>query len=205
MPFEIVRNDIANMQVDAIVCAASHHPEVTSATARAIHKKAGPDLLKARETLGYIKTGEVAITPAFNLDARFVIHAPSPRWDDGAQSQQTLLRKTYLRCLELALENGCESVAIPLLATGNNGFPGQTALQIAIDAFTSFLFQHDLHIYLVVFTKESVVLSEKLVQSVASYVDENYVDELEWEFRSLNICRRQEATHFREMCTPSDI
>lgn len=204
MPFEIVRNDIANMQVDAIVSAASHRPQVTSATAQAIHRKAGPELLKARESLGYIVTGEAAITPAFNLDTRFVIHAPSPRWLDGAHGEQDLLRKTYLRCLNLALEKGCESIAIPLLATGNNGFPQQIALQIAVDTFTSFLFEHDMHIYLVVFNKESVVLSEKLVQSVASYIDQNYVDELELEFRSRNIRRRQESTLLREMCLSSE-
>ena len=81
MPFEIVRNDITNMQVDAIVNAASRHPRVNAGVDSAIHKKAGPALLEARKEIGYIQPGSAAITPAFNLDAENVIHAATPHLD----------------------------------------------------------------------------------------------------------------------------
>ena len=181
MPFEIVRNDITNMQVDAIVNAASRLPRINAGVDAAIHKKAGPALLEARKAIGCIEPGSVAITPAFSLDARFVIHAPTPIWQDGQQQEEALLRQTYERCLELAVQHSCESVAFPLLGSGNHGFPRDKALQVAIGAFSAFLMEHDLVIYLVVFGKESVKLSEKLVHNVTSYIDEHYVAAFERE------------------------
>lgn len=179
MPFEIIRNDITNMQVDAIVNAASRKPRVNTGIDMAIHKKAGPQLLESRSAIGAIEVGDAVITPAFGLDARYVIHAPSPVWIDGTSGEELLLLQTYRRCLQIALEYNCETVAFPLLASGNHGFPKQKALKIAVKAFSSFLMEHDMHIYLVVFGKESFALSEKLVQSVASFIERNYVDAYE--------------------------
>ena len=181
MPFEIVRNDITNMQVDAIVNAASRLPRVNAGVDSAIHKKAGPQLLEARKKIGYIQPGTAAITPAFELDARYVIHAATPIWIDGAKREEILLRQAYDMCLDLAAKNGCDSIAFPLLASGNHGFPKSKALQVAIGAFSEFLMEHEMQIYLVVFSKDSVKLSEKLVHSVACYIDENYVATYELE------------------------
>ena len=175
MPFEIVRNDIARMRVDAIVNAAHHLPKVGAGVDSALHQKAGPALLAARQEIGVIPYGSAAVTPAFALDAKYVIHAATPIWMDGGQGELQLLRQTYDVCLDLALRHGCESVAFPLLASGNHGFPKSKALQTAISAFSEFLMEHDMQIYLVVFGKDSLTLSEKLVQSVRSYIDENYV------------------------------
>lgn len=179
MPFEIVRNDITHMQVDAIVNAASRLPRVNAGVDSAIHKKAGPALLKARKEIGYLQPGTAAITPAFQLDAKYVIHAATPIWLDGQHREADLLRKAYDRCLALALQNRCDSIAFPLLASGNHGFPKARALQVAIGAFSEFLLEHEMQIYLVVFSKDSVQLSEKLVHNVASYIDENYVEAYE--------------------------
>lgn len=179
MPFEIVRNDITNMQVDAIVNAASRKPRINAGVNMAIHKKAGPELLEARQAIGDIEVGDAVITLAYNMDAQYVIHAPSPVWIDGTKGEADLLLGTYRRCLQLARENDCESIAFPLLAAGNHGFPSQKAMQIAVSAFSSFLMECDMHIYLVVFSKESFSLSEKLVQNVTSYIDEHYVAEYE--------------------------
>ena len=176
MPFEIVRNDISKMRVDAIVNAAGRLPRVNAGVDAAIHEKAGPALLEARKAIGYIQPGSAAITPAFGLSADYVIHAATPTWVDGTQGELALLRQAYDRCLDLALRNHCDSVAFPLLASGNHGFPKSKALQVAIGAFSEFLMEHEMQIYLVVFSKDSVRLSEKLVQNVVSYIDENYVD-----------------------------
>ena len=197
MPFEIVRNDITKMQVDAIVNPASRKPRFNPGVDMTIHKKAGPELLKARTLIGNIEIGDAAITPGFDLDANYVIHAPSPIWFDGTKGEADLLLTSYNSCLELAVENRCESIAFPLLGSGNHGFPKQKAIQIAINAFSSFLMEHDIHIYLVVFNKESFVLSEKLVQHVASYIDENYVEAYEEEF-SYTVNRRSRF-RYREL------
>ena len=181
MPFEIVRNDIVNMKVDAVVNTANPRAEIGAGVDYAIHKAAGPKLLEARKAIGDIPAGEAALTPGFNLDAKYVIHAVGPAWLDGEQGEVQLLRECYDSALRIALERGCESVAFPLLSAGTYGFPKALALQIAVSAFSAFLIKHDMQIYLVVFNKEAVVLSEKLVRSVSQYIDETYVQEKHWE------------------------
>lgn len=176
MPFEIVRNDITNMCVDAIVNTANPRPVIGSGTDSMIHKKAGPELLVARQQIGKIETGNAAITPAFNLHAQYVIHTVGPVWLDGIHDEAMQLQNCYENALKLAVEYKCNSIAFPLIATGNYGFPKDKALQIAINAFSAFLLEHEMQIYLVVFDKTAYRLSEKLFQGVASYIDEHFVD-----------------------------
>ncbi len=175
MPFEIVCNDITNVQVDAVVNTVSRDPRIGYGVDAGIHQKAGPELLAAREQIGHIKVGEAAITPGFALDARYVIHTVGPVWRDGSHNEVERLRSCYEHALQLAVDHHCESIAFPLLSAGNKGFPKPLALQIAINAFSSFLMDHDLQIYLVVFNRNAVVLSERLFYSVRRYIDENYI------------------------------
>ena len=176
MPFEIVRNDITNMRVDAVVNTANPRPVIGLGVDSAIHEKAGPQLLAARQEIGHIDMGCAAITPAFQLAAKYVIHTVGPVWDGGSYGEEDLLRSCYDSSLTLAVEHGCQSIAFPLISTGNYGFPKDKALQIAISAFSQFLMEHEMQIYLVVFDQTSYKLSEKLFQSVASYIDQHYVD-----------------------------
>ena len=175
MPFEILRNDIVNMQVDAIVNTANPRPVIGAGTDAGIHKKAGPKLLEARQKIGEISVGSAAITPGFGLHARYVIHTVGPVWQDGNGGEEALLRKCYDSALALAAENECSSVAFPLISSGNYGFPKDIALRTAIAAFSDFLLAHELQVYLVVFDKKAFSLSEQLFRDVKSYIDENYV------------------------------
>ena len=209
MPFEIVRNDITKMCVDAIVNTANPRPVIGLGTDSQIHEKAGPELLIARQKIGSIDAGCAAITPAFNLQAQYVIHTVGPAWDGGSYGEEQLLRNCYDNSLKLALEHNCESIAFPLISTGNYGFPKDKALQIAVAAFSSFLLEHEMHIYLVVFNRLAFQLSEKLFKSVASYIDQNYVYEKELEMygveaaeiRRIRRRRRQQADFDRmEVC-----
>ena len=179
MPFEIVRNDITNMHVDAIVNTANPRPVIGMGVDSAIHEKAGPKLLAARQKIGSIACGSAAITPAFDLAAKYVIHTVGPVWDGGSYGEETLLRNCYDNALKLALEHNCQSIAFTLISTGNYGFPKDKALQIAISAFSTFLLEHEMQIYLVVFGHKAFKVSEQLFQGVASYIDENYVDSYE--------------------------
>ena len=176
MPFEIVRNDITKMAVDAIVNTANPRAVIGLGTDSMIHEAAGPGLLQARQEIGHIDMGQAAITPAFNLQAKYVIHTVGPVWDGGSYGEEGYLRSCYENSLRLALEYNCQSIAFPLISTGNYGFPKDKALQIAISAFSEFLLEHEMQIYLVVFDRTSFKLSEKLFQSVASYIDQHYVD-----------------------------
>ena len=179
MPFEIVRNDITQMTVDAIVNTANPRPVIGLGTDSMIHEKAGPKLLIERQKIGTIDVGNAAITPAFDLHSKYVIHTVGPVWDGGNRGEEALLRHCYDNSLKLALEHGCRSIAFPLISSGNYGFPKDKALQIAISAFSAFLMEHEMQIYLVVFDRTAFRLSEKLFQKVASYIDENYVDACE--------------------------
>ena len=121
MPFHIVRNDIAAMVVDAIVNTANPMPVVGEGVDAAIHEKAGPQLLAARKKIGKLNPGDCAVTPGFDLDAKYVIHAVAPLWRGGLLGEGRLLRKCYESALRLAKAHGCESVAFPLIAAGNYG------------------------------------------------------------------------------------
>lgn len=175
MPFEIVQNDIVNMQVDAVVNTANPNPVIGSGVDSGIHKKAGYELLVARQKIGCIDFGDAVITPGFNLDAKYIIHTVGPVWEDGNHEEEQILSSCYRKSLELAKEHGCESIAFPLIATGNYGFPKPLALQIAVREISTFLLENEMQIYLVVFGKEAFALSEKLLKSVSSYIDENYI------------------------------
>lgn len=175
MPFEIVRNDIVNMQVDAVVNTANPNPVIGSGVDSGIHKKAGHELLLARQQIGSIDFGNAVITPGFNLDAKYVIHTVGPVWKDGSHGEEQILSSCYRKSLALAKEHECESIAFPLIATGNYGFPKPLALQIAVREISTFLMKNEMQIYLVVFDKEAFALSEKLFRSVSGYIDENYI------------------------------
>ena len=177
MPFEIVRNDIVNMKVDAIVNTANPRPIIGAGTDKAVHDKAGERLLLARKEIGDIAIGEAAITPAFDLNANYVIHTAGPIWRDGKSSEEALLASCFKNSLRLAKEKECESIAFPLISTGSYGFPKPLALQIAVREISSFLMENEMQVYLVVFEKQSFELSEKLFKSVSSYIDANYVSD----------------------------
>lgn len=201
MPFEIVRNDIANMDVDAIVNAANPRPVIGYGVDSGIHKKAGPQLLEARKKIGDIPFGGAAVTPAYGLSAKYVIHAVSPIWQDGKKNECALLESCYVKSLELARKHKCESIAFPLLSAGNHGFPKEQALQIAIDVFSRFLMKHEMQIYLVVFSRSALALSEKLFHSVQSFIDETYIQEKSLEeYGVSDKCNVREAElyHLRE-------
>ncbi|MBF1167315.1 MAG: macro domain-containing protein [[Eubacterium] sulci] len=177
MPFEIVRNDIVNMKVDAIVNTANPKPIISAGTDKGVYDKAGARLLLARKEIGNIAVGEAAITPAFDLDANYVIHTAGPIWRDGKSSEEALLASCFKNSLRLAKEKECESIAFPLISTGSYGFPKPLALQIAVREISSFLMENEMQVYLVVFEKQSFELSEKLFKSVSSYIDANYVSD----------------------------
>ena len=177
MPFEIVRNDIVRVHTDAIVNTANPDPVIGGGTDAGIHAAAGPELLQARRQIGPIAVGEAAITPGFRLPAKYVIHTVGPQWRGGGAGEEQLLEKCYRSCLELAVKQGCESIALPLISAGTYGFPRDRALQCAVRAISAFLMEHELQILLVVFNREAFRLSEQLFRDVRSYIDEHYVEQ----------------------------
>lgn len=176
MPLKLVRNDIVKMQVDAIVNTANAAPIYSSGIDTAVYKAAGEaELLAERQKIGFMEEGEAAITPGFKLPAKYIIHAVSPRYIDGKSGEEEKLRSCYRRSLELALENRCKSVALPLIATGSFGYPKEEGMGIAVDEINKFLLKHDMTIYLVVFDTKATELALRLQPALDAYIDSHYV------------------------------
>lgn len=176
MPLQIVRNDITKMKVDAIVNAANSSLLGGGGVDGCIHRAAGPELLAECRTLGGCVTGSAKITGAGKLPCKFVIHAVGPRWLDGKHGERDQLISCYRTSLELAKEKGCETVAIPLIASGIFGYPKDQALRVAIDTISDFLLSNDMTVYIVIFDKKAYRISGKLFADITEYIDDNYVD-----------------------------
>jgi O-acetyl-ADP-ribose deacetylase (regulator of RNase III) len=177
MPFQIVRNDIVKMSVDVIVNAANASLKMGGGVCGAIFNAANPEKLKqACDAIGFCATGDAVITNGYDLPAKAIIHTVGPIWRDGKSDEANLLSKCYEHSLELALKNGFESIAFPLIAAGIFGYPKDEALRIAIDTIGNFLIRHDMMVYLVVYDKSAFKLSEKLFSAIENYIDDHYVE-----------------------------
>jgi len=178
MPFSIIRQDITKMRVDAIINAANTALQMGGGVCGAIFKAAGVHELQAAcDKLAPIQTGEAVITPGFRLAAKYIIHTAGPVYSDGKHGEEKLLSSCYTNSLKRAMENGCTSVAFPLISSGIYGYPKVEALHVATGAIQAFLENHDINVSLVVFDKAAFDVSEKLLGEVASYINEHYVAE----------------------------
>ena len=135
---EVIQGDITKLNVDAIVNAANCSLLGGGGVDGAIHRAAGPELLRVCIPLNGCKTGEAKITPGFRLPAKFVIHTPGPIYNDGLHGEPKLLESCYKSCLVLAEENGCETVAFPAISTGVYGYPWEEATEIAVKTVRKF-------------------------------------------------------------------
>ncbi|MGQ3673689.1 O-acetyl-ADP-ribose deacetylase [Xanthobacter sp. TB0136] len=124
---EVLQGDITTLQVDAIVNAANSSLLGGGGVDGAIHAAAGPELRTYCRTLGGCPTGEVRLSPGFNLPARHIIHTVGPIWAGGGADEDELLAACYAGSLRLAAQNGFSSIAFPAISTGIYGFPPERA------------------------------------------------------------------------------
>ena len=162
MDFIITNTNIVRVTADAIVLPANRYLKEGSGASRAIFEAAGrKELTQACNEIGHCDMGSAAVTFAYNLDAKYIIHAVVPKWIDGNHNEYELLSTAYLTALSLADVMECKTIAFPLLASGNNGFDAELSLRIAIDSFKSFKGKNLKNIILVIYGDKVVQVVRK--------------------------------------------
>lgn len=178
MPFLIVRDDIARVSADAIVNAANTRLQAGGGVCGALFEAAGAaDMQAACDAIGVCPTGSAVSTPAFALDAKWVIHAVGPIWRGGLSGEREALRSCYRSVFAEALRLGARSIAYPLISAGIYGFPAGEALAIAREETQAFLAEHDdIAVTLVVFDRAVMRAGGRLFAEIDEYIDDEYVE-----------------------------
>lgn len=176
MPLKIIRNDLLQMEVDAIVNPTDCRLSGSGSIDLRIHQAGQERLKKELESIGRCNVGDAILTHAYNLSCKYIIHTVGPIWN-GDEKVFKAIESCYRNCLDLALSHDIESIAFPLIATGSFGCPTDKAIQIAINTINSFLIDYDLDVYLVVYNSEAFGISKKLVEDVKSYIEADTLED----------------------------
>lgn len=193
MPFSIVRDDISRVHADVLVNAANVRLAPGGGVCGALFSAAGFDEMRAAcEAIGGCATGDAVATPAFNLPARWCVHAVGPIWRGGRAHEEELLHRCYRSAFARAVELGARSVAFPLISAGIYGFPVERALAIVREEVAAFLRHHDeVALTLVVFERAVVQMGNALVEQVQEYIDDEYVDSSSFMRRDMGELERE--------------
>lgn len=163
----ITFGDITKVEADAIVNAANTSLLGGGGVDGAIHRAAGPELLKECRMLNGCVTGRAKITKGYRLPAKYVIHTPGPVWNGGRKKEEQLLKSCYENCLRLAAEHGCKTVAFPSVSTGIYRFPLDKASVIAVGTILEFLKQHpDMEVQMVCFDENTFRYYKKALDAI---------------------------------------
>lgn len=173
MPLQIIRQDITKMRVDAIVNTTNENMVGYSGVDLAVHTAAGPLLDDECKKIRPLGLGEAKITKGYNLDAKYIIHTSGPVWHGGLKGESLILRSCYTESLRLAVQNGCESVAFPLISSGAYGYPKDKVLSFAVQVITEFLFDHELTVYLCVFDRTSYEFSKTIFNEISNFINDD--------------------------------
>ena len=193
MPFSIIRDDISRVHADVLVNAANVRLAPGGGVCGALFSAAGFDEMRAAcEAIGGCATGDAVATPAFNLPARWCVHAVGPIWRGGRAHEEELLHRCYRSAFARAVELGARSVTFPLISAGIYGFPVERALAIVREEVAAFLRHHDeVALTLVVFERTVVQMGNALVEQVQEYIDDEYVDSSSFMRRDMGELERE--------------
>ena len=204
MPFEMIRSDITELQVEAIVCATNSNLIPGGGVAEAIFQVAGRcELEQECSRIGSCEVGEVVITKGYHLPAKYIIHTVGPLWHGGGAEEERLLRSCYRNALYRAQEYQCDSIAFPLIAAGAHQYPSAEVLRIAKSEIREFLKENDMMVYLVISAKKEVHLKPRQFIQIKSIIDEHYqefVEEVQME--ALQEQQRSASPRLRDIFLP---
>lgn len=129
----IVKQGITTLKVDCVVNAANESLSAGGGVCGAIFKEAGFEKLEqACEAIGGCSTGSAVITPGFDLNAKYIIHAVGPKWLGGNHNEEELLHDCYLAAMQLAQERSCKTIGFPVISSGIYGYPKKEAWEVAL-------------------------------------------------------------------------
>ena len=169
---EVKKIGITELDVDAIVNAANSRLLEGGGVCGAIFHDAGSvELTKACSEIGGCETGDAVITPGFNLQTKYIIHAVGPIWNGGGSNEAELLYSAYKKSLILAKENKCHSIGFPVISSGIYGYPKDEAWKIAIQACNDFINEnsdYSINIIFAVLSDESKEIGEKAIDEIVS-------------------------------------
>ena len=168
MEIKLIKGDITQLKLDAIVNAANSGLLGGGGVDGAIHKAAGPNLLEECKTLRGCFTGDAKITKAYNLSCKHVIHTVGPIWSGGQNSEAKLLKSCYENSLYLAEKNELESIAFPNISTGIYAYPKEEAAKIALSTIQqkSNKFKHIKEIIFCIFDDTNYNLYQYLLKDI---------------------------------------
>ena len=141
---ELIEDDIAKLEVDAIVTVANESLLGGGGVDGVVHRAAGPQLLQECMQIGICPEGEARITKGYSLPAKHIIHAVGPVYETGEFGEAEILASAYRAALELAKQNNIKTIAFPCLATGHYGYPKDEACEIAISTVATWLAENEL-------------------------------------------------------------
>ncbi|MGI6235424.1 MAG: macro domain-containing protein [Christensenellales bacterium] len=180
MPLSIITGDLTQVRADALVNAANTWLSEGGGVCGALFQKAGREQMRAAcQQIGRCEVGQAVITPAFDLPARYVIHAVGPMYQDGRQGEEAQLESAYRSALSLAGKHGLRSVAFPLISSGIYGYPKQEALAVAVRGIRAFLDaqEDELDVTLVLFHQADAQLDPALRRRLSELIEGAQLEE----------------------------
>lgn len=166
---DVQKGDITKLNVDVIVNAANQTLLGGGGVDGAIHRAAGPLLLKECKSLNGCETGNAKITNGYNLMAKYVVHTVGPVWRGGNAGEAELLASCYKRSLEIASQKELKSIAFPAISTGIYGFPFLQASKIALKAVLNYLNENPNQfekIVFILFSDDDYIRFNKIKRSI---------------------------------------
>lgn len=146
----VVNGDVTNMEVDAVVNAANEQLARGGGVCGAIFAAAeDPGLEEECKKLAPCPTGSAVVTGAYNMQAKYIVHAVGPVWKDGFHKEEQQLHDVYISALTAAKEKGCKSIAFPLISSGIYGYPREDAMRVAMGAINEYLKNYLMDVFLV--------------------------------------------------------
>lgn len=175
MPLHIIKSDLVSMATDAIVYDETPQPfSLFNFNPLMIHKT-GKEILNTREALKPIIIGQAKIAPASLLDCKYIIHTSAPAWHGGGYHELSQLITCYERVFELAIEHGCKTIAMSIIATDKLGYPKALSQKTAMECISEFLQLHnDVEVTLVLPGKTGIMLPGNQFANVNMYLNKNY-------------------------------